>query len=203
MENHIDTGGSGHLNGNGKGKHAAVNIAVPTPKKPARESTKRRRKASNAGDSNAIGVLGDVATKVAVTSHEYYRAAREEALYARVQARTGEECTNYDYCDNVAETAEAKARFMLALMSLHECLSTQGLAVKDVYKVIIDADDCRGAFELCGEWHACAELAAKADNDDLPTQEQVVELIGRTEILIERIQAFFEKEGIQPDHFRR
>jgi hypothetical protein len=180
---------------NGNSEHTNANTTAPAPKEP-----KRRRKANDAHSPNAIGVLGEVAAEIAVTSHEYYRAAREEALYYRLQAATGDDCTNYDYSANAAETAEAKARFELALMSLHDAFFF-ALGVIDLFEIVIRGEDRRGAFELCGEWQACAELAAKADND-LPTQERVVELIGRTEILIERIQAFFRKEGIQPDHFR-
>jgi hypothetical protein len=145
-------------------------------------------------------VLGENAGEIAVTSHEYYRLERQGKLYQRARMIEVEDCSCFDFATSAAQIAEAKARFRAALMMLD--LQFDSTGVSDLFEVILRAHNRQGAFDLCGEWHACAQLASQADSAELPTSEQTVTLVGRVEILVERIQAFFKQEGILPDHFR-
>jgi hypothetical protein len=187
-----------------KVKAAPIVLAQPSIDEGAREKVfalvRKFAQPNHAGTTNVIGVLGEIAADIAVSSHEYYRAVQKASLARRHLMMTGEERMNRDCFAEAATIAVAKTTFSRALMNLRDALTGGG--VSDLFDLVKRARDREGAFELCGEWHACAHLAAEADSDDLPSPERVVNLVGRTEMLVERIQAFFKKEGIEPDHFR-
>jgi hypothetical protein len=151
---------------------------------------------------NTVGVLGEATASVALAAHWYFRAANKAAQEHAFQGVADNGCepdaTALSLYDS--DVVKSRVKYRSAMALLNEALKFED---DQFFSVALESADRGGLFELVGEWCAIRELTSSAIlNGKLPSHRGVVVLIGRLEILIERIQAFYKEADIEMDHFR-
>lgn len=158
------------------------------------------------GSDNSIGVLGELAADLGTAAFRVHRARERHELLCRYEAVATDSSGDDAWRSDLAsEAAKAEEAVNASLLRLYEYLETAGY---EFLKFCMNAKSpsetfcAQVTFDLVHEWAAIRELTIRLLSAALPTFDKVVVLVGRLEILIERIQSFFKRAALEPDHFR-